>query len=271
MAYVQANGIRMYWERAGQGDPLLFISGSGGESRHCALPNKPNQFDSRLGGAFDLICYDQRGLGQTENPPGQFTMAQYADDAAALLDALGIPRIAMIGVSFGGMVGQELLLRHPQKVSAAVLACTSSGGEGGASYPLHELSHLPRRARAEAHLKVSDTRHTDERIAQDPERWERLVAMTLEREQSDRDLDGAAKQLEARRHHDTFGRLKDIQVPVLLTGGRFDGIAPPSNMQALNDQIPQSELRFYEGGHLFLIQDKRAYQDIITWLRDHAG
>ena len=78
----QANGLDIYYERGGHGEPLLFISGTGGDLRR-----KPNQFDSPLAAAFDLICYDQRGLGQTAKPDGDYTMAQYADDAAGLLDA----------------------------------------------------------------------------------------------------------------------------------------------------------------------------------------
>ncbi len=71
----------------------------------------------------------------------------------------------------------------------------------------------------------------------------------------------------ARRDHDTFDRLSQIQIPVLLAGGKFDGVAPMANMQAIADQIKSSETRFYEGGHMFLIQDKRAYSEIIEWLK----
>jgi 3-oxoadipate enol-lactonase len=58
-------------------------------------------------------------------------------------------------------------------------------------------------------------------------------------------------------------------MPVLLTGGRYDGIAPPENMRALYDSLPKAELRLYDGGHLFFLQDKRAYPDMIDWLLAH--
>jgi 3-oxoadipate enol-lactonase len=58
-------------------------------------------------------------------------------------------------------------------------------------------------------------------------------------------------------------------VPVLLSGGRYDGIAPVANMEALAARIPDAELKLYEGGHLFLVQDKSAYPDIIQWLREN--
>ena len=261
MPIAELDALKIYYEEAGTGPRLFFISGSGGDLR-----NKPNQFDSPLARAYSLISYDQRGLGQSDNPPGDFSMRQYADDAARLLDHLGIDRIPMMGVSFGGMVGLELLLQHPDRISAAVLACTSAGGAGGSSYPLHEIQHLPARERAETHLRVSDLRHTQEWINANPEAWEKRVQMVLKNQRPDRDEAGAIKQLEARRYHDTFDRLGEINAPVLLAGGRYDGVAPVQNMQAIHERIAASTLEFFEGGHMFLVQDKSAYPAIMRWL-----
>jgi 3-oxoadipate enol-lactonase len=265
MPVIRTLSLDIYYERAGQGQPLLFISGSGGDLR-----NKPNQFDSPLARQFDLLCYDQRGLGQTAKPPGDYAMTDYADDAASLLDALNIERINTIGVSFGGMVAQEFALRHPDRLNALVLACTSSGGAGGASYPLHELQDLAPDKRAEAHLKISDLRHTDAWIAANEAAWQKRVDLTKASYRVDRDESGARKQLEARRHHNTFDRLPDLSLPVLLAGGTYDGIAPKENMQALHQQISGSQLKFFNGGHMFLIQDKAAYPYISQWLMAHA-
>ncbi len=267
MSLVQANDIDLYyeWDRQYTGDKptVLFISGSGGDLR-----NKPNQFDSPLATAFNLLCYDQRGLGQSAKPGGQYSMADYADDAAALLDALDIDTLPVIGVSFGGMVAQEFALRHPDRVQMLVLACTSSGGAGAPSYPLHELQDLPPTQRAMAHLRVADLRHTDRWIEENAEAWQKRIQLSVSAQRGDRDEMGAAAQLEARKGHDTFERLRQLQMPVLLAGGEFDGIAPVKNMQALHAEIAGSELRFFVGGHMFLIQDKSAYPFIIQWFRE---
>src|SRR5213076_1542008 len=122
MPHTQINGLDLYYERAGAGPPLLFISGSGGDLRA-----QPNVFASPLAKAFDLVAYDQRGLGRTEKPDVRYSMADYAEDAAALLDHIGWDDALVVGVSFGGMVAQEFVLRHPSRVTRVVLACTSPG------------------------------------------------------------------------------------------------------------------------------------------------
>src|SRR5580658_11096322 len=102
MPAAQIGDVELYYERAGAGSPLLFISGTGGDLR-----NKPNVFDGPLARTFDVLGYDQRGLGRSSKPDVGYTMADYADDAAGLLDAIGWPRAKVAGFSFGGMVAQE--------------------------------------------------------------------------------------------------------------------------------------------------------------------
>ena len=94
--FVEANGLQFYVERAGDGPNLFYISGTGGDLR-----NKPNQMDSPLVKHFNLTCFDQRGLGQSTKPAGEYSMADYADDAAALLDQLEDTPVRVVGVSYG--------------------------------------------------------------------------------------------------------------------------------------------------------------------------
>ncbi|MGE0626050.1 MAG: alpha/beta fold hydrolase [Pseudomonadales bacterium] len=262
MPFVRANGIRIYFESGGAGPRLLFISGTGGDLR-----NRPNVFDGPLADAFEVLAYDQRGLGQTDKPDTDYRMRDYADDAAGLLTELGWDRVPVVGVSFGGMVAQELALSHPDRVSALVLACTSAGGAGGASYPLHELEALPEVERVERQLSLSDQRRDAAWRAANPDRWRALVEMTRAARRADRDEAGGRRQLDARAGHDTWERLPGLEVPVLLAGGRYDGIAPVANMTAMAGRIPGATLELFEGGHLFLLQDKTAYPFIIQWLK----
>jgi 3-oxoadipate enol-lactonase len=261
MPFATGNRIDIYYERAGHGEPLLFISGSNGDLR-----SRPNQFDTALASSFELISFDQRGLGQTSKPEGEYTMGDYAEDVLALLDYLALTVVPIVGVSFGGMVAQEFAVRYPERVQKLVLACTSSGGQGGSSFPLQDLAELAPRERAEAQLKVADLRCDDAWIDEKPERWERLVSATMAMTRSDRDVAATAKQLRARWAHDTYRRLPQLKMPVLLCAGKYDGIAPVANMRAIHEQIPQSEIAYFEGGHMFVAQDKSAYPFMANWL-----
>src|SRR5579871_5946975 len=112
MPFAAVRDIRIWYERAGTGPELLAIFGTGGDLRR-----EPNLLRTPLSPRFDVLAFDQRGLGRSSKPDEPYTMAGYADDAAGLLDALGWRRAAVIGVSFGGMVAQELALRHPDRVA----------------------------------------------------------------------------------------------------------------------------------------------------------
>lgn len=263
MPAITANGLRIYFERAGAGPPLLFISGTGGDLRV-----KPNVFDGPLPRSFDMVAYDQRGLGQTEKPDVPYAMADYADDAAALMAAIGWDEALVIGVSFGGMVAQELVLRHPQRVQRLVLACTSPGGAGGASFPFHEIEHLKGEARARHMIPISDIRRTEDWASAHPEAYAQLVEMGARdpfAEEPGHAM-GAHRQLEARAKHDAWDRLPQIRCPVMIAAGRHDGIARPETQERMAAQIPGARLQFFDGGHLFMIQDRTAVPAMAAFL-----
>jgi 3-oxoadipate enol-lactonase len=265
MPYADIADLRIYYERHGNGCRVLFIPGVGGDLR-----SQPRIFDSCLGGKFDMLSYDQRGTGQSDKPEAAYTMAQYADDAAALLDAVGWSSSHVIGVSFGGMVAQELILRFPQRVRSLVLCCTTSGGAGGSSYPLHELSELPPAERSRKMLGISDTRRNEAWQANNPDDVERLLKSLAENAapflKEPGGPAGLSRQIEARRYHDTYDRLPNIHIPVLVCGGRYDGQATPDAVKNLHSRIPGAELLFFDGGHRFLNEDPNAYQAIAEFL-----
>ena len=263
MAIISTKDLDIYFERSTPrtNGPLLFIGGTGGDLR-----NKPNQLDSPLSEHFEIISYDQRGLGQTSKPSGSYSMQQYADDAASLLDELHINTIPVMGVSFGGMVAQEFIKRHPSRVSKLVLACTSSGGDGGSSYPLHELEELNEEEKLDLSIKINDLRITDAWIKQNKNLWQSIKEQAKNRNAFKPQPKYLLKQLLARKDHNTYEDLDNIKIPTFLLGGKYDGIAPVLNMEKMHQKIDNSKLEFYEGGHLFLIQDTKAFQDIINWL-----
>jgi 3-oxoadipate enol-lactonase len=263
MPVTTVNGLSLHFERAGSGPPLLFISGTGGDLR-----NKPNVFDGPLAKSFDLLAYDQRGLGQSDKPDVAYSMTDYADDAAALMADRGWDEALVIGVSFGGMVAQELAIRHPDRVKRLVLACTSPGGAGGASFPFHEIEHLKGEARGRYMVPISDTRRDDAWIAAHPDQYALFVAMggadPFAHEPGH--AMGAHRQLVARAAHDTWDRLPQIACPTLVAAGRYDGIALPATQEKLAGRIPGAKLQWFEGGHLFVIQDRTAAPAMAAFL-----
>jgi len=262
---VAANGIELYYERQGSGPRLLFFNGSGATLRTSgALLLKP--FAAR----FDVVAHDQRGLGQTSVPEGPYTMADYAADGAALLDAVGWDTCRVFGVSFGGMVAQEFAVTYPSRVERLALACTSPGGAGGSSYPLHELASMPASERSALAMTLMDARWGPSWFETHP--VDRAIGEGYAQRgagSSPASADvvrGERLQLEARSHHDVWDRLAAISCPTLVTGGRFDGIAPPENSEAIASRVPAATLRLYDGGHLFMVQGPAAMPDILEFL-----
>ena len=264
MPLARLDDLDFYYERFGSGAPLLFISGSGGDLRV-----KPNVFEGPLPKHFDSLAYDQRGFGQSAKPDLPYTMADYADDAARLLDFVGWEAPHVIGVSFGGMVALEFVLRHPTRVKKLVLCCTSPGGEGGASFPFHEIERMSRDERARHMIPISDTRRDAAWARANPEQYAQFVTMAAAEPYADEPghTMGAHRQFEARAKHDTWDRLPRIDCPVMIAAGRYDGIAPPDRQKKMISRIRGADLRFFEGGHLFLIQDRSAFPAIIEFLK----
>ena len=125
--------------------------------------------------------------------------------------------------------------------------------------------------RAAKSVELLDTRFTPEWLAEH-ENDRRLVEFMAERRGGDKSAEqerGEHEQLDARRRHDVGDRLGKISCPTLVAAGRYDGIAPPANSEAIAERIPNAELRFYEGGHAFFAQDPKAFPEIIAFLAAH--
>ncbi len=266
MPFIAVRDLQMYYETRGSGPRVLFISGTGADLRR-----SPNAFDTPFSQHSEVLAYDQRGLGRTDKPDVPYTMADYAADANALLDALGWERCMVMGVSFGGMVAQEFAIRYGHRVERLLLSCTSSGGQGGASYPLHELVGLKREDWARRVVELGDVRRDADWQAANPDEFQALIDETLTGQRLGVDEPGhaigARRQIEARKDHDTYGRLPHLTMPVFIAAGRYDGIAQVGNQRAMLGQIASAQLELFEGGHVFFLQDPHAYSCMTAFLR----
>ena len=262
MPTISANSIDLYYERQGAGPRLLFFNGSG------ATLAMSGPLIWSFADRFDVVAHDQRGLGRTAIPPGPYSMADYAADAAALLDHLGWTTCRVIGVSFGGMVAQEFAVTWPERVERLALVCTSPGGAGGASYPLHELAERSPEERDAIGMRLLDMRFTPEWLADHPadQALSEMMAARHGGPRTPERLRGESEQMQARRDHDVSSRLGAITSPTLVACGRYDGIAPLANGEWIAAHVAGAELRVYEGGHVFFLQGSLALPEIGAFL-----
>ena len=260
MPIFESDDISINYQISGAGPRVLFFNGSGATLQSTELLIRS------LSKECEVLAHDQRGLGLTSIPDGPYTMAQYAADAAALLDHVGWKSCAVVGISFGGMVAQEFAVTFPMRVESLALLCTSTGGAGGSSYPLHELGALSADERAEKMATLSDTRFTPEWLASHPADAQMMSMRADQMTKSADVIRGERLQLAARLHHDVADRLHVIPCPTFVAAGKFDGIAPPVNSQAIVERIPDATMSLYEGGHMFLAQDPTAIREVRTFL-----
>jgi 3-oxoadipate enol-lactonase len=249
--------VRICHQLAGpeDGPRVVYVSGSGSDLRR-----PPNALSSPFVERCRVLAYDHRGLGRSTTGARPPTMADFAGDLLRLLDHVGWDRCLAVGVSFGGMVLMEAAVTEPERFERCVLACTSPGGAGGASYPLHELIGLPDDERRERWIDALDDRNTDpEHRAVLRSIIESMEAAKPREPGAPFYSDGEVGQLLARRDHDCFDRLPAMSMPMLIAAGRHDGIAPPANQEAMAGQLPDARIEWFDGGHAFFVEDRTAY------------
>ena len=117
-------------------------------------------------------------------------------------------------------------------------------------------------------IPISDTRRDAAWAAANPDQYAMFVALAAADPYADEPghAMGAHRQLAARKDHDTWDRLPDIACPTLVAAGRFDGVALPATQEKMAARIPGAELRFFDGGHMFMIQDRAAVPAMIAFL-----
>ena len=207
MPSADVRDLRVYYELEGEGPRLLLISGSGDDERR-----KPNIFSTRFGSEFEILAYNQRGHAPTTIPDGPYTMRDYAEDTNALLEAVGWDSCLVMGISFGGTVGQEFALRFPQRIERLLLNCTSSGGQGRSSYPLIDLLDLDPTERF--HTLIRLTNYGDAFLAANAALIQESLDQYLVAADDPLATLGQRLLLEARAEHDVYDRLPGLTMPV---------------------------------------------------------
>jgi 3-oxoadipate enol-lactonase len=255
---------QLYWESAGDGAPVLLIMGLGlsGGAWWRTVP----VLERRL----RVITFDHRGVGRSSAFSPVYTTEAMADDAVAVLDAAGVARAHVYGISLGGMVAQQLALRHPRRVRSLVLGATSPGGPRSVRPDNEVLAFVRRRLRLrgeEAARESVPFNYGPRCRREHPERIEEDIAHRLAHPFPER---AYRVQLFGAGMHNTFGRLPRIGVPTLVVHGRHDRMVPAGNGELLAERIPGARLRLLEeSGHMYPTEEPGVDAEIAAFLDAH--
>jgi pimeloyl-ACP methyl ester carboxylesterase len=225
--------MRVHFERAGAGSPLLLLHGIGSSSRSFR-----HQMDT-LSDAYDVIAWDAPGYGRSEDPAVPFTLEDLADEAVGLLDDLSIDRAHVLGVSLGGVIGQLMYHRHPARVRSLILADTTPGG--GA---LPEPTRSDRvRQRLESLERLGPRGMAEQRAPQlaRPDASPELIAELVEIMAEVRPA-GYRPAAIALGQTDLTSVLGQIRAPTLVVHGECDRVVPLSTARELSAAIPGARL-----------------------------
>jgi len=267
MPTTRVNGINLYYEVHGEGEPLLWIGGLGANVRE--IPYLIDSYSRH----FRVVVFDGRGCGRSDKPAEDYTIAGFADDAAALLDAIGVGPALVYGSSMGGMIAQEMALLHPAKVRALVLGCTTGGAVRGARPSADTVQKMVRNQSLtgdealEAGWELGYNRSYIEANRAS------LLAMARDAAQHAAPREAYLRQVIAAAKHDTWDRLHLIECPVMIIHGSDDVMIPAENAYMLKRHIPHAELQILPGmGHGYNLEAQQlADHLVIDFFRRHAG
>jgi 3-oxoadipate enol-lactonase len=254
--------VRLHWEdTGGDGPPVLLIMGLGMNATGWwrTIP--------ALDG-FRVLSFDNRGVGRSERVPGPYTVAEMADDAVSVLDAAGVEAAHVYGISLGGMIAQEVALRHPDRVRALVLGATTRGGDTHvpASDDVVAFIRLRAQMTAEHAVWASAPINYAPRTRRD---GGHLIAEDIaQRLRFPVEAEYYSAQLAAANGHDA--RVEDIRAPTLVVHGEEDALIPSANGERLAADIPGAELSMWPGAaHLYFTDEPEVDRYVAAWLSRH--
>lgn len=233
--------VAIAWERRGAGPPLLLIQGIG-----LARWGWGPALDL-LAERFQVLAYDNRGIGESDAPPGPYTVSMLADDALTVLDEAGVSKAHVLGASLGGMVAQHLAVEHPERVERLVLVCTTPGRSDAFPVPERTVRLLAEAASLDRETAITKfTRNALSAAASDG-LVQRIVRLRLEKPQ---DVAAWGAQVAAGAGFEGVD-LSRIEAPTLVLHGSEDSAVDIRNAALLTERIPKARSHVLAGGHMF--------------------
>ena len=241
MPIAQVGDINMYYRVYGEGEPLVLIMGHGMDARSWVFQTP--EFSKE----YQVIGFDNRGVGRTDAPDSPYSIAMMADDTAGLMDILGIEKAHILGVSMGGMIAQEFALKYPHRVKSLILATTAARSPSEGVGALASIFITEEGVSQETRIrKLLPNIYTD-KFFENSEQVQRVVDAMLANP-NPQPAYAAARQGDAAAQHDTRDRLGQITAPTLVLVGKEDIVLPVKLSEELAEGIPNAELVVLEGG-----------------------
>ena len=270
MPHAVVHGHKLYYELHGDhpGVPLALVTGMGGSCRGW-LPLQVPEFSR----ARRTLIFDHRGVGGSEDPGSPFTTADLADEMAALFDCLEIERADVLGAFMGGMVAQELALRHADRVQRLLLVGTYARPDAKRRLLLRQLRDL---AESGASLEVMIRERLLWTLREETLEQTDLIDAMVEfftRDGAPFTPDLFMRQCDACLQHDTADRLRDIRQRTLVICGRHDALTPAKFHRELADEIPAAHLvTIAYGAHLVMAESAEHFNRVVLqFIEDDRG
>ena len=267
MPLAHIGDIDVYYEIHGAGPRLTLIEGLG---YHRWMWYRQLPVLSR---SFEVLIYDNRGVGKTSKPTGPYTHAQNASDLAGLLDHVGWDRTDLLGISMGGFIAQEFALRYPQRLNSLILVATGFGGPRMVPVPMEAAKammpdpslSLEERFRRAMPIAFGDRSWPEKHR----EEFDQMIAWRLEEPQPP---EAAMAQIMAGVSFNVADEVKQITAPTLVIAGANDGVVPPENAHLLAAEIPNARVEIIpDAGHLVLIEAADRFNEVVVDFLSSGG
>ena len=272
MPFAKVSDISIYYETYGSkaNSSLVLVMGMGATKLEWEIERV-----KRLARKHYVIIFDNRGSGQSDMPDAPYSMALFAADTVGLMDALDIDKAHIFGVSMGGMIAQHIALDYPERVLSLITGCATAGGKHVVPSSREATRAL---LKAKSNDRAKDIRdrwsimYTPAFVEAERELLENLLQLKLAYPEQPRYA--FERQFGAILNtHNTFERLPELQMPVLVQTGLDDIVVPPGNAHLLAEQIPQAKLIEYpNAGHFYFLETGfKAVDDVLAFLDEVDG
>lgn len=252
MPTIKVKGIKIYYERKGAGNPVLLISGIGGDHLNWA------PVVERLKDRYECISFDCRGIGLSSRPKTGYTIPDLTRDALGLLDALSISRVHVIGQSMGGMIAQSMALQRPKLVCSLIFLASLAASDSRANHALHSrIAMMKYMTRYEYFWATAAWFFSLESLSKPDyiEKWAKKASS----KPNPQSVNAFSQLADAVAKFDGRGQLNKIRQPTLVMVGEQDILTPPYMSRILADGIPGAKLVVFPGrGHQALLEDTNA-------------